>query len=84
MVVGLLGDGIDELGTVRDHATVIGETVLTRVVGDGVVIAVLCSLTGYQLQRYHGYQQWYSIHFHLQQNNQIIMFMVKSRNIQYN
>ena len=57
MVVRLLGDGIDELGTVRDHAAVIGQTLLTRVVGDGVVVAVLCSLTGDQLQRYHGYQQ---------------------------
>ena len=54
MVVRLLGDGIDVLGTVWDHATVIGETVLAGVVGHGVVIAVLRSLTGYQLQRYHG------------------------------
>ena len=52
MVVGLLGGGIDVLGAVRDHATVIGETLLARFVGHGVVIAVLCSLTGYQLQRW--------------------------------
>ena len=43
VVVRLLGDGIDELGTVRDHATVIGETVLAGVVGHRVV-GVLCSL----------------------------------------
>ena len=50
MVVGLLGDGIDVLGTVRDHATVIGETVLAGVVGHGVV-GVLCSLlAGHQGQ----------------------------------
>ena len=54
MVVGLLGGSINVLGAVRDHATVIGETVLAGVVGHGVVIAVLRSLTGYQLQRYHG------------------------------
>ena len=56
VVVRLLGDGIHVLGAVRNHATVIGKTFLARVVGDRVVIAVLCSLTGYQLQRYHGYQ----------------------------
>ena len=74
MVVGLLSGAIDVLGAVRDHATVIGETVLARVirlVGHGVVIAVICSLTGYQLQRYHGYQQWYSIHFYLHEDNRI-------------
>ena len=37
MVVGLLGDGIDEFFTVRDHAAVVGQTVLARVVGHGVV-----------------------------------------------
>ena len=58
MVVRLLGDGIDVLGAIRDHAAVIGETVLAGVVGDGVVEAVvLCSLTGDQLERYQGYQQ---------------------------
>ena len=38
MVVGLLGDGIHKLGAIRDHATVIGETVLPGVVGHGVVL----------------------------------------------
>ena len=56
MVVGLPDEGIHILGAVRDDTAVIGETVLARVVGDRVVIAVLCSLTGYQLQKYHGYQ----------------------------
>ena len=56
VVVRLLGDGIHVLGAVRNHATVIGQTFLAGVVGDRVVIAVLCSLTGYQLQKYHGYQ----------------------------
>ena len=37
MVVGLLGDGIDEFFTVRDDAAVVGQTVLARVVGHGVV-----------------------------------------------
>ena len=37
VVVRLLYQGIVVLGTVRDHTAVIGETVLTRVVGDGVV-----------------------------------------------
>ena len=37
MVVGLLGDGIHKLGAIRDHAAVIGETVLPGVVGHGVV-----------------------------------------------
>ena len=43
MVVRLLGDGIDVLGAVRDHAAVIGQAVLAGVVGDGVV-GVLCGL----------------------------------------
>ena len=43
MVVRLLGDGVDILGTVRDHTAVIGQTLLAGVVGDGVV-GVLCGL----------------------------------------
>ena len=50
MVVRLLGDGIDVLGAVRDHAAVIGQTVLAGVVGDGVVEAVLRGLRGDQLE----------------------------------
>ena len=53
MVVRLLGDGIDVLGAVRDHAPVIGETVLAGVVGDGVV-GVLGSL----LARDQGHQEY--------------------------
>ena len=45
MVVRLLGDGIDILGAVRDHAAVKGETILPGVVGDGVV-GVLGGLLG--------------------------------------
>ena len=30
MVVRLLGDGVDVLGAVRDHAAVVGQTVLER------------------------------------------------------
>ena len=37
MVIGRLGDGINKLATVGDHAAIIGETVLARVVGHGVV-----------------------------------------------
>ena len=37
MVVGPLGDGIHKLGAVRDHAAVIGQTVLAGVVSHGVV-----------------------------------------------
>jgi hypothetical protein len=37
VVVRLLGDGIHELGAVRDHASIIGETVLAGVVGHRVV-----------------------------------------------
>ena len=47
--------GVAYGGAVRDHTAVIRQTVLTRVVGDGVV-GVLRSLAGYQLQRYQGYQ----------------------------
>ena len=51
MVVRILGDGIDVLGTVRDHAAVIGKTLFrVGVVGHGVV-GVLCSLlAGHQGQ----------------------------------
>ena len=52
------GDGVDVLGAVRHHAAVVGQTVLERgVVGDGVVIAVLCRLTADQAEGGHGYQQ---------------------------
>ena len=54
MVVGLLGDGVHILGAVGDQAAIIGETVLARVVGDGVVIAVLCRLGGDQTEIYQG------------------------------
>ena len=37
--------------TVRDHAAVIGETVLARVVGDGVVGVLCCDLAGHQGQQ---------------------------------
>ena len=37
MIVGLLGDGIHELGAVGDNAAVVGKTVLPGVVGHGVV-----------------------------------------------
>ena len=49
LVVGRVLEEVIELGAVRDHAAVIGQTVLERrVVGDGVV-GVLCSLlTGHQ------------------------------------
>ena len=58
MVVRLLGDGVDILGTVRDHTAVIGQTLLAGVVGDGVVVAVvLCRLTGDQTEEHQGYQQ---------------------------
>ena len=53
VVVRLLGDGIDVLGAVRDHAAVIGETVLAGVVGDDVVW-VLGSL----LARDQGHQEY--------------------------
>jgi len=46
VVVGLLGDGVHKLGAVGDHAAIIGETVDTRVVGDGVVIAVVLRRLG--------------------------------------
>ena len=74
MVVRLLGDGIHVLGAVRDHTAIIRQTLLDRgVVGDGVVIAVLCGLTGDQTQGYHGYQQ-YSAHFG--QNNQVLYIFI--------
>ena len=43
MVDRLLGDAIDVLGAVWDHTAVKGQTLLARVVGDGVV-GVLCGL----------------------------------------
>ena len=47
MVVGLLDEGIPELGAVRDHTLIIiGETVLTRVVGHGVVLSSSLPLAG--------------------------------------
>ena len=49
VVVRLLGDGIDVLGAVRDHTAVIGETVLARVVGDGVVRVLGRLLASHQL-----------------------------------
>lgn len=39
MVVRPLGDGINELGTVWDHTAIIGETLLTGVVGHSVVLS---------------------------------------------
>ena len=49
MVVGLLGDGVHILGAVGDQAAVIGETVLARVVGDGVVRVLGRLLASHQL-----------------------------------
>jgi len=58
VVVGLLGDGVHILGAVRDQAAVIGETVLARVVGDGVVVAgELRGLAAHQADPQHRRQQ---------------------------
>ena len=38
--VGLLGDGINILGAVWHHTSIVGQTVDTRVVGDSVVVAL--------------------------------------------
>ena len=46
MVVRPLGDGIHKLGAIRDHTAIVGETVLTRVVGHGVVLSSGLPLTG--------------------------------------
>lgn len=53
VVVGLLGDGVDILGAVRDHAPVVGQTVNARVVGHGVVVTVLCGLGPHQVEGDH-------------------------------
>ena len=51
MVVGLLGDRVHKLGAIGNHAAIVGETVYTRIVGDGVVVAVvLRGLGGHQTQ----------------------------------
>ena len=58
MVVGLLHHVVHILGAVRDHAAIIRETVLARVVGDGVVVAgELRGLAGHQADPQHRRQQ---------------------------
>ena len=39
MVIREMVDRIQELGAVWDHTAIVGETVLTRVVGHGVVLS---------------------------------------------
>ena len=58
MVVRLLGDRIYKLGTVRDYTSIVGQTFLARVVGDGVVVAgELRGLAGHQADPQHRRQQ---------------------------
>ena len=55
MVVGLLGDGVDKFFTVWDNTAIIGETVLARVVGHGVVrCCILGPGHGHQHQEHQG------------------------------
>ena len=60
MVVGLLAEGVHILGAVRDDTAVVGETLYDRVVGDGVVVAVLRGLT--RDGTYCPHQERYSPH----------------------
>ena len=62
VVVGLLGDGVHKLCTVRDDTAVIGETFPARVIGDGVVVAVLRGLAGAGTEARRPHQQRYSPH----------------------
>ena len=62
MVVGLLGDWIHILGAVRDDTAVVGETLPARVVGDGVVVAVLRGLAGDGTEGDRQHQERYSPH----------------------
>ena len=63
MVVGLLAEGVRILRAVRDDTAVVGETVLARVVGDGVVFAVLCALPRDSTEGDRQDQARYSPHF---------------------
>ena len=59
MVVRLLGDRIYKLGTVRDYTSIVGQTLSTRIVGDGVM-RILCGL----LARHQGHQEHRQIQHH--------------------
>ena len=62
MVVGLLAEGVHILGAVRDDTAVVGETLYDRVVGDGVVVAVLRGLAGDGTEGDCQHQERYSPH----------------------
>ena len=55
MVVGLLGDGVDEFFAVWDNTSIIGKAVLSGVVSHGVVwCCILGSDHGHQHQQHQG------------------------------
>ena len=85
MVVGLLGDGVHILGAVRDDTAVERETVLARVVGDGVVRVLGRLLASHQLGgqeegRHTPTQHWSAVKLNTKNPmNLIIKTLVASR-----